>query len=291
MVIRFRSPVLKPLLRADQPLPADRSSVFRVTQRFTDRDFYWNDGRTHSATDIGDFGCGSPLVAMADGTAYRVKDNASQIQPGASDALGVRIDHGELEPGVRITSEIWHMGGWTFNDGQAVRAGQQVGIVGNTGLGAVCHAHVEAKRNGVKFDPEPLMFGGTLGEDDMALNKADVNALFGRQLVTRFDVRVRREHSTTSGIIVTMPAGSKLIGAAVVTGQFLDVDLVPAAGNQWYAVWVEEGTETKIGYVHDSTVREEAAPVTGITQAQLEAAELKGYAAAKGKARVAVESI
>ena len=165
--IQFRSPVTKPLLRkgTPKPMPPDPRAydTFRVTQQFDDVDFYHGDGRKHLATDIGNFTCGDTVVAMAPGTAWPLKDKASQL--GApSDALGVKVDHGS-----GITTEVWHLNRIDIAGGQKVAAGQPIGIVGDTGLGSVCHAHVEAKRNGVKFDPEPLMFGGfvVVGEEPL----------------------------------------------------------------------------------------------------------------------------
>jgi hypothetical protein len=200
--ITFRSPVQKPLLRAGtpKPVPPDPRAydTFRITQQFDDQDSYWaaidaaagRTPRTHQATDIGNFTCGDPVVAMAPGVATRVKDNATALG-AASDALGVRIDHGS-----GISTEYWHLARQVVADGQRVAAGQQIGTVGNTGLKAVCHTHIEAKRNGVKFDPEPLMFGGSvstaLPDTAMDAEEDDVYAWHGRirpQLPKRMTIR------------------------------------------------------------------------------------------------------
>lgn len=204
--ITFRSPVTKTLLRAGtaKPVPPDPRAydTFRVTQQFDTLDSYWADidrragrtPRTHQATDIGNFRCGDPIVAMAAGVAYRVKDNATAL--GApTDALGIRIDHGS-----GISTEMWHLDGYTVLHGQRVTAGQQVGIVGDTGLKAVCHCHVEVKRNGVKFDPEPLMFGGSVTVDD---EEEDVKIPAGLKHLTQGIVgsgnRLRRDPANIEG--------------------------------------------------------------------------------------------
>lgn len=166
--IRFRSPVTKPLLKAGapKPVPPDPRAydTFRVTQQFESPDVFYQDGRTHKATDIGNFRCGDPVVAMAPGNLRRVKDNAMALG-AVSNALGVIIDHGH-----GLVTEMWHLNGYSGPSSGQVAAGQQVGIVGRTGLGNVCHLHVEAKRDGIRFDPEPLMFGGSLTvEDDMKI--------------------------------------------------------------------------------------------------------------------------
>lgn len=163
--IRFRSPVTKPLLPkgTPKPVPPDPRAydTFRVTQQFDDvnPNLAINPNRlAHRATDIGNFRCGDPVVSMAPGTIRRVKDSAG--------ALGVVIDHG-----AGVTTEMWHLNGYAGPSSGPVVSGQQVGVVGKTGLGAVCHVHVEAKRDGVRFDPEPLMFGGslTIEEDNMRM--------------------------------------------------------------------------------------------------------------------------
>jgi hypothetical protein len=166
--VGFRRPVTKPLLRLGtvKPLPPDPRAydTFRVTQRFGTPDAYYAEidrragrtPRTHGAVDVGNFRCGDAVVAMAPGTARRVQDNAVAL--GAkTNALGLVIDHGS-----GITSEYWHLNGYSVASGAKVTAGQQIGIVGRTGLGDVCHLHVEVKRAGGRIDPEPLMFGTPL---------------------------------------------------------------------------------------------------------------------------------
>lgn len=172
--IRFRSPVTRPL---HPPRIGPRiADEFYVTQRFGDPDFYWKDRDTakylagHRATDIGNGQCGYPIVAMAPGRVIHVEDNATAF--GApNNALGVRIDHGH-----GVTTDVWHLDSRSVFNGELVAAGRQIGKLGKTGLGQVCHAHIEARINGVRINPEPLMFGGsiTIGaavpeEDDLLI--------------------------------------------------------------------------------------------------------------------------
>jgi hypothetical protein len=198
-VLNFRSPVEKPLLRkgTPKPIPPDPRAydTFRVTQQFSDVDFYHKDGRLHNATDIGNFRCGDPIVAMAPGVAYRVADSAG--------ALGIRINHGH-----GITSEYWHLNRQDASHGQPVNAGFRIGIVGRTGLGDVCHTHIEVKRDGTRIDPEPLMFGGFLVvEDDVTIptdltrtpNK--VGTILGSKAV---GIRIRRA-PVDGAVLVTLP--------------------------------------------------------------------------------------
>lgn len=164
--LRFRSPVTRPLY---PPRTGARiADEFYVTQRFTDPDFYWKNIDTakylagHRATDIGNGQCGYPIVAMTSGKVFHLEDNATAY--GApNNALGQRLDVGH---GVMI--DVWHLASRSVANGATVSAGQEIGKLGKTGLGQICHAHFEARINGVRIDPEPLMFGGsiTIGEED-----------------------------------------------------------------------------------------------------------------------------
>lgn len=132
---------------ASDVLP-DGKPAFRVTQRFFDTDAYYKDGRQHGAMDVGNYGCGALVLAMGPGVARRVQDNATAL--GApSNARGVVIDHG----GGWVT-EYWHLNEWNIpNIRTPVAEGAVIGFVGSTGLGSVCHLHIECKYQGVKVDP------------------------------------------------------------------------------------------------------------------------------------------
>lgn len=287
MAITFRSPVTVELRRSwDPPAPV---GIFQVTQRFDTPDYYAsqrvpppNPLPTHGATDIGDKRCGAPIVAMAPGIAWRVQDNATAFG-AATNALGIRIDHGE-----GVVSEYWHLASWTAPHGSAVTAGQEIGRLGNTGLLATCHCHIEVKINGVKIDPEPLMFGGTLGEDmqippgTQVIAQGSVPpqaALRSSPAVADDNIIRRTETETQLAILWVMPGQ----GYYVKDGkQYRD----------WLAVALGEG----IAYVAKefvSNIFVTAAGQTiiptqvasGITQAQLKAARDEGFADAKGKAK------
>jgi hypothetical protein len=218
-VIQFRSPVTTPLHRKGQCVPS--SDDFCVTQQFDDPDYYWsnipnppNPLPTHRATDIGNFRCGYPIVAMAAGTAWRVQDNASALG-AASNALGIVIDHGS-----GVKSAYWHLASWTAANGAWVNGGQEIGKLGSTGLGATCHTHIEMTLNAVKIDPEPYMFGAPLdtaapSEDDEPMyNPPDVLAIYGQGLVTRAGARLRENRGTSYPVLTEFPAGVQLTATA-----------------------------------------------------------------------------
>ena len=249
--LAFRSPVTKPLLRAGtpKPVPPDPAAydTFRVTQAFGARDFYYADGRVHGAVDVGNFRCGDPVVAMCAGTARRVKDNARAL--GAkSDALGIVIDHGH-----GITTEYWHLDRQDVADGQPVMAGNQIGVVGRTGLGDVCHLHVEAKRAGTRIDPEPLMFGGSLTvEDDMQIRGASLRHIQNRSARLTTKARFRSSPEITENVIDDLEAGALIFPIAIVTGQA--VGTAPDAADWYYGIKTAGVKGAQLGCFHSSVL-------------------------------------
>lgn len=250
-MITFRAPVTLPLLRAGtpKPVPPDPRAydTFRVTQRFGDEDFYWAErdrqaGRTprlHLATDIGNFRCGEPVVAMAPGIAYPVNDGAG--------ALGVRIDHG-----LGVTSEHWHLNRVDVYPGQPVNSGFQIGIVGSTGLGDVCHTHIEVKVNGVRIDPEPLMFGGSLMEDTvLAFGANQLKTIANSpEFTISADAWFRSEPRLTDETkIEVLKAGTVIRSSYLVTGD------KAGESDQWVGPaykWADG--KYRPGFVHSSVV-------------------------------------
>jgi hypothetical protein len=156
-VLPFSNPVdgprIVPFGEERQPsdvLPNGRPA-FRVTQTFDNPDVYWTQhGRPnakHNALDIGDHHCGDRVLAMADGNAVALVD-----QYGGK---YVRITHSS-----EWATYYWHLERFAIPTGKtvAVKRGQQIGIVGGTGLAmGVCHLHFETRRNGVHVDPWPLL--------------------------------------------------------------------------------------------------------------------------------------
>lgn len=235
--MKFRSPVTRPL----HPAPwaeygAKRGQIgypqydFRVTQGFGSLDGYFK-GQAHGAVDIGNTRCGDPVVAMQAGILRRMTDGAKAAGLAATDALGAAIDHGN-----GISTEYWHLDGYAGPASGRVEQGQQIGVVGDTGIGAVCHLHVEAKRNGVRFDPEPLMFGGSVSiemEDDMAV-PARLSALAFAALGA--NNRIRATPSITAPFVTvtdqtTVQVFGKVEGGAWKVGT--------VSGTDWY--WIGYG--------------------------------------------------
>jgi hypothetical protein len=197
----FRRPTALPIHPQTWARPSGNTD-FRVTQRFAVPDSFYGGRQQHNAVDLGNFSCGGAVVAMAPGIARRTQDNATAL--GAkTNALGVIVDHGS-----GITSESWHLNGFSVASGTRVTAGQQIGLVGRTGLGDVCHLHIEVKRNGVRIDPEPLMFGTPLNLEDDVKIPAGLKPL--AQGVVGPNNRLRLDPSTQEG--------SRIIGGPAPTG-------------------------------------------------------------------------
>jgi hypothetical protein len=194
--LAFRRPTVLPIHRQTWVRPAGNTD-FRVTQRFAVPDSFHGGTQQHNAVDLGNFSCGGAVVAMAPGITRRTQDNATAL--GAkTNALGMIVDHGN-----GITSESWHLNGYSVASGVRVTAGQQIGIVGRTGLGDVCHLHVEVKRLGVRIDPEPLMFGTPLSieeEDDVKI-PAGLKPLASAVVGSGNRLRVDADTTTDSRII------------------------------------------------------------------------------------------
>jgi hypothetical protein len=134
--------------------------AFRITQRFGDINPAFPQNGMHRATDLGNWSCGDAVYAVWDG-------KAKTIGPDQYGALGIIIDHGGW------TSLYWHLNGFSIARGDAVpvKRGQQIGIVGKTGLGATCHLHFELSVNGTKVDPEPHLLGAPLVIEEPVASK------------------------------------------------------------------------------------------------------------------------
>ena len=99
----------------------------------------------HAGLDFG-AGCGTPVVASADGVVFT---------SGYNDRSGyfVVIDHG-VHRGVNLTTSSMHFqSSAVVSPGQSVSRGQVVGHVGTTGSSTGCHLHFETRENGTPVNP------------------------------------------------------------------------------------------------------------------------------------------
>lgn len=103
----------------------------------------YGDRRHHSGMDIMT-GCGTPVVAAADGVVESAGWNGSY-----GNILVVR--HGESSRG-ELSTAYAHLEEFAVEDG-VVSRGEVIGYVGTTGLSTGCHLHFEVRIDGEDVDP------------------------------------------------------------------------------------------------------------------------------------------
>lgn len=114
-----------------------------ITSAFGSRRIYQGAVQSfHTGLDI-DGESGDPIVACADGTVALAE--TLQVRGNA-----VVIDHG-----AGILSGYFHLSQIDVQPGQFVHAGEQIGLMGTTGLSTGSHLHWELRIDGVATDPRP----------------------------------------------------------------------------------------------------------------------------------------
>lgn len=121
-------------------------SYGRITTQFGEADPW---GIPHRGTDFAAPG-GTPIYAIADGIVSAAR---------AMNSYGncVQVSHGTADDGCRYDSLYAHMSSIAVAEGTAVRRGDLLGYVGNTGnvygAGGGYHLHLELRVNGSRTDP------------------------------------------------------------------------------------------------------------------------------------------
>jgi murein DD-endopeptidase MepM/ murein hydrolase activator NlpD len=100
--------------------------------------------RFHSGVDI-DGACGQPIFAAEKGTVLSAGYNG-----GYGNATV--IDHGD-----GLSTLYGHQSSIGVSSGESVARGEQIGLVGTTGLSTGCHLHFEVRINGEPVDPVPYL--------------------------------------------------------------------------------------------------------------------------------------
>jgi murein DD-endopeptidase MepM/ murein hydrolase activator NlpD len=100
--------------------------------------------RMHYGVDIGG-ACGQPIWAADEGIV---------ISAGYSGGFGYAtvVDHGQ-----GLATLYAHQTTIQVGSGESVRRGEQIGLVGSTGLSTSCHLHLEVRVNGTPVDPVPYL--------------------------------------------------------------------------------------------------------------------------------------
>ncbi len=130
--------------------PLGDGSKFGISSMYGPREVLCGAGGCASAFHKGiDFGasCGSPLYAVADGVITRT---------GLNSTWGNVVEY-ELADGTKFRYAHQPFGTDWPPVGSKVKAGQKIGVVGNTGASQGCHLHFEVMVGGAYVDPFPWL--------------------------------------------------------------------------------------------------------------------------------------
>lgn len=123
------------------PVPSTHEVSWPYGSRYNDTDF-------HIGLDIGDYSqeiYGEPVVAAADGTVAMVSEDWT---PGRGYGMYLVIEH---ENG--FATLYGHLSAIDVEEGDTVKAGEQIGQIGATGFATGPHLHFEVRVNGQHTDP------------------------------------------------------------------------------------------------------------------------------------------
>ncbi len=136
-----------------------------ITSSFKYRDLDGDgDPKLHKGLDIACYGDaeGEPIVAAADGVVYVAND---YDEWGMGYGYYMMIDHGYDNDGRRIITVYAHCSRIDIMEGDTVYAGQQIGLVGNTGNSYAAHLHFEVTVDGTAVNPVSNGYLSTDGID------------------------------------------------------------------------------------------------------------------------------
>lgn len=140
----------------------------------------------HRGIDLATRGVSKPIFAVADGTIERVNYSTGW-------GYYVRIDHGD---GVK-TLYAHMISRSPFNEGDKVRAGEQIGSTGSTGVSTGIHLHFELILNGVQIDPAPYI--NATGPTILSSSYSSTRALTSGINFASGDYRIIDASGTTKG--------------------------------------------------------------------------------------------
>ncbi|MEZ0347663.1 MAG: M23 family metallopeptidase [Thermus sp.] len=119
----------------------------RVTSPFGTRRRYGNRFASyHEGLDLA-APLGTPVRAVAEGVVV------------LSQRLRVRGEAVVLAHGMGLCTGYWHLSERRVREGERVRAGEVLGLLGSTGLSTGPHLHLEVRLKGVPVDPAPFFQG------------------------------------------------------------------------------------------------------------------------------------
>lgn len=122
------------------PIPLE-SGTYRISSPFGPRNTGIPGASTfHGGVDLA-ANKGTPIYASASGT-------VTHSGSGTGYGLYIKIDHGN-----GVETRYAHCSELLVDKGDKVKAGELIGLVGNTGISSGSHLHWEVRLNGVKQDP------------------------------------------------------------------------------------------------------------------------------------------
>ena len=135
-----------------------QKGVTRITQAYSNN---------HKAVDLGrSHLTGEPVIAHSDGAVIFCQTGQKNNQNATGNASYgncVKIDHGN-----GYATLYAHLAKVNVKKGDAVKQGQVIGTMGNTGRSFGMHLHFEVRKDNVRIDPTPYL------EADLPLANANV---------------------------------------------------------------------------------------------------------------------
>ena len=127
----------------DPVLPVENA---RITSRFG--------YRTNPVSGNYGFHTGLDLAA-AEGTPVAAAFYGKIVETGSSDVWGnyILMEHSE-----KLRTYYCHLSEIYVEEGAVIRQGETIGLVGSTGWSTGPHLHFEVRINGIRVNPEPLLY-------------------------------------------------------------------------------------------------------------------------------------
>ena len=102
------------------------------------------DSTFHQGIDIATNGTNTAVYATADGVIESLDYDKKR-------GLFIIINHA-----FGFQTQYFHLGNFFIREGQSVKAGEKIGLIGNTGKSTATHLHYEVLFEGVAIDPLDL---------------------------------------------------------------------------------------------------------------------------------------
>lgn len=109
------------------------------------------DGKLHAGNDLKPSGGNKDIAASRDGTVVFVKDGCVAGDASCGSRYGNRVDIQHTISGASVVSRYSHLESVAVKNGQQVKKGDKIGVMGNTGHSFGLHLHFEIRKNTSEF--------------------------------------------------------------------------------------------------------------------------------------------